>query len=44
LKINQSLIQSTITKIFKVGSEAGLIVKISERGRIQHLLQQEEFA
>jgi hypothetical protein len=32
------------TKLFLLGSEASLIVKISERGRIQHYLQQKEFA
>jgi hypothetical protein len=32
------------TKNFKVGFEVRLIVKISEQKRIQHLLQQEEFA
>jgi hypothetical protein len=31
-------------KLFLLGSEARLIVKISERGRIQHSLQQKEFA
>jgi hypothetical protein len=32
------------TKLFLLGSEASLIVKISERARIQHYLQQKELA